>query len=111
MGQSSSFDLRITELIKDWRPLEHNSSILINCKNQQQLQSIKVEIPSSQILHEIAIYNARIHAQHPFVCKVAYFNQMPPSNCLHNIQLVVYTDRLLSVREDDWKNQRFSQAL
>lgn len=64
------------------------------------------------MLREVTIYNARVQAVYPFVCRVAYFNQLSSEDESCGLRsFAVYTDHLMAIREGDWTMLRFVQAL
>jgi hypothetical protein len=76
------------------------------------LQRFIVQIPLPELLREVTIYNARIQALHPFVSRVAYFNQIPSVDESKGFRnFAVYADHLSAIREEDWSVGRFMQAL
>lgn len=99
MGQTSSFHLSITDVAKDWMQMATDSPIFINRITRQQLQRFILQIPLPELLREVTIYNARIQAVYPSVCRVAYFNQMPSEYERPGFHcFAVYTDHLLPIR-------------
>jgi hypothetical protein len=112
MGQNSSFHLSITDVIKEWAPVSKDSPIFINRNTRQQLQKFIVQIPLPELLREVTIYNARIQAVYPLICRVAYFNQVPSDDEHKGYRsFAVYTDHLMPIREGEWTLSRFVQAL
>jgi hypothetical protein len=84
----------------------------VNRNTGHHLQRFSVQIPLTELLREVTIYNARIQAVYPFVCRVAYFNQVPSEDESRGFRsFAVYTDHLMAIREGDWTLLRFVQAL
>jgi hypothetical protein len=103
MGQNTSSQPRIVNAIKEWIPREKDHSVVINIKTQQQLQCHYVEIAMADLLREVTIYNARIQAIYPYICRVAYFSQAGGGEEGHPLghrYFAVYTDYLQSIREN-----------
>lgn len=99
MGQNSSFHLSITDVIREWVPIAQDSSIFINRNTRKHLQRFIVQVPLPELLREVTIYNARIQATYPFVCKVAYFNQVPSEDDSKGFRsFAVYTDHIGPIR-------------
>jgi hypothetical protein len=103
MGQNNSFRLNITDVIKEWVPLESDPSIFLNKKTKQHLQCFHIQIPLGELLREVTIYNARIQALYPYICRVAYFNQEENVEEMKgHHSFAVYTDHLFRIRDHEW---------
>ena len=112
MGQNNSFRLNITDIIKDWIPLQNDPSIFLNLKSRHHLQCFHVRIPLPDLIREVTIYNARIQAIFPHICRIEYFNQEDEEGDNAGFhKFAVYTDHLFQIRENEWSIERFAHAL
>ena len=92
--------LNITNVIKEWVATESDPTILINKKTKQHLQCYQIDISFSDLLREVAIYNARIQAIYPYICKIAYFNQLNIASITKGYhRFAVYSDHLFFIRD------------
>lgn len=63
-------------------------------------------------MREVTIYNARIQAIYPHICRIEYFNQEDQEGDKAGYHtFAVYTDHLFQIRENEWGIERFAHAL